>query len=261
MTSPLVVSAFLMGLFGGVHCVAMCGGVVGVLCSAAPTCGTAMSMGTGAADGGATRSRWRRASYAVAYNGGRVASYVALGALFGSLGSLSTGVFPLDGVRFALRALAALCMLAVGLHLAGLPSFVKRLESLGAPLWRRLSPLAKRFIPLRTPWHAFGLGAVWGLMPCGLLYGALALAASSSSASLGATTMLAFGAATLPVMLTMSTVAQTVSRLMSRVWLRRAAGALILAFGLWSTAGVAAQTGVSAAFGLSAGPHSCCPKR
>lgn len=257
MTSTVVISATLMGLFGGVHCVAMCGGVVGVLCSAAPRCGTAMA----SAGSGSARSRWRRASYAVAYNGGRVASYAALGGLFGALGSLSTGVFPLDGVRFALRALAALCMLAVGLHLAGLPSIVKRLESLGAPLWARLAPVAKRFVPLRTPWHAFGLGAVWGLMPCGLLYGALALAASTGSASLGATTMLAFGAATLPVMLTMSALAETLSRLMSRVWLRRAAGAVVLAFGLWSTAGVAAQTGVAAAFGLSAGPHSCCPKR
>ena len=265
LTSPIVVSAFLMGLFGGVHCVAMCGGVVSVLCSAAPRCATALSAraGSDGAQGGpgAVSSPWRRASYALAYNGGRVASYAALGALFGALGSLSTGVFPLDAFRFGLRAIAALCMLAVGLHLAGLPSIVKRLESLGAPLWRGLAPLAKRFVPLRTPWHALGLGAVWGLMPCGLLYGSLALAASSGSATLGAATMLAFGVATLPVMLTMSAIAQTLSRLMSRVWLRRAAGAVVLAFGLWSTAGVAAQTGAAAAFGLSAGPHSCCPKR
>jgi sulfite exporter TauE/SafE len=251
--SPLVVSAFLMGLFGGVHCVAMCGGVGGVLCSAAPRCPSA-----GAAREG---SPLRTAPYWLAYNGGRVASYTLLGLLFGALGTLSTGVFPLDTVRFGLRAVAALCMLAVGLHLAGLPSGIKALESLGAPLWRRLSPFTKRFVPLRTPWHALVVGALWGLMPCGLLYGALALAASAESPAIGATTMAAFGLATLPVMLTMSAVAQTVSRWLARAWVRRAAGAVVLAYGLWSTAGVASQAGISAALGLGPAHRHCCPTR
>lgn len=248
--SPLVVSAFLMGLFGGVHCVAMCGGVVGVLCSAAPRCPTAAAKGTPLG----------RAPYWLAYNGGRVAAYTLLGLLFGGLGSLSTGVFPLEPMRFALRALAAVCMLAVGLHLAGLPSAVKALESLGAPLWKRLAPLTKRFLPLRTPGHAFVLGSLWGLMPCGLLYGALALAASAESPTLGAATMAAFGLATLPVMLTMGALAQGVSRGLARPWVRRAAGAVVLAFGLWSSAGIAAQVGIGSAFGL-APRHQCCPTR
>ena len=248
--SPLVVSAFVMGLFGGAHCVAMCGGVVGVLCSAAPRCPSAGKL-----------SRLSRAPYWLAYNGGRIASYTLLGALFGALGTLSTGVIPLDGVRFALRALAALCMLAVGLHLAGLPSVIRSLEAIGAPLWRRVSPLTTRFLPLRTPWHALVLGALWGLMPCGLLYGALALAASAESPATGAMTMAAFGLATLPIMLTMGAVAQSVTRWLARVWVRRVAGAVVLAFGLWTTAGVAAQAGVGEVFGLTATRHHCCPTR
>lgn len=248
--SPLVVSAFVMGLFGGAHCVAMCGGVVGVLCSAAPRCPSAQK-----------DSKLSRAPYWLAYNGGRVASYTLLGALFGALGTLSTGVFPLDGVRFALRAVAALCMLAVGLHLAGLPSIIRGVEAIGAPLWKRVSPLTKRFLPLRTPWHALVLGALWGLMPCGLLYGALALAASAESPATGAMTMGAFGVATLPVMLTMGAVAESVKRWLARLWVRRMAGAVVLAFGLWSTAGVASQVGLGEAFGLAAPKHHCCPTR
>ncbi len=151
-------------------------------------------------------------------------------------------------------------MLAVGLHLAGLPSVVKALESLGAPLWTRLAPLAKRFLPLRSPWHALALGGLWGLMPCGLLYGALALAASAGSPMAGAVTMAAFGIATLPVMLTMSALAQGVSRWLSRAWVRRTAGGVVLAFGVWSTAGVAAQVGIGSVFGL-APRHHCCPTR
>lgn len=267
--SPIVVSAFLMGLFGGLHCVAMCGGVVGVLCTAAPSPGKeagAARCPTGA--GSAQRSRLAQAPYWLAYNGGRVASYTLLGLLFGSLGSLSTGVFPLEPMRFALRAIAAICMLAIGLHLAGLPSAVKALESLGAPLWKRISPLAKRFLPLRTPWHALLLGGLWGLMPCGLLYGALALAASAESPTLGAATMAAFGVATLPVMLTMGAIAQGVSRWLARAWVRRVAGGVVLAFGLWSSAGLAAQVGIGEAFGLAPPPHGghharhdCCPTR
>ena len=251
--SPVVVSAFLMGLFGGVHCVAMCGGVVGVLCSAAPRCPSASVAGG--------RSRLSQAPYWIAYNGGRVASYTLLGLLFATLGTLSTGVFPLDAVRFGLRAIAALCMVAVGLHLAGLPSVVNGLEAIGAPLWKRLSPLTKRLLPLRTPWHALVLGGLWGLMPCGLLYGALALAASAESPALGAETMAAFGLGTLPVMLTMSAVAQGVARLLARAWVRRTAGAVVLAFGLWSTAGVASQVGIADAFGLGRGHRHCCPTR
>lgn len=239
--SPLVPSAFLMGLFGGAHCVAMCGGVVGVLCGASPK---------------SEQGKLRQAPYWLAYNGGRVGAYTLLGLLFGSLGTLSTGIFPLDGVRLALRGLAAVCMLAVGLHLAGLPSMVKTLESVGAPLWRKLSPVTQRLLPLRTPLHALGVGALWGLMPCGLLYGALALAASAESPTVGASTMLAFGLGTLPVMLTVSALAQSVARWTARVWVRRVAGAVVLAFGLWSSAGVAAQTGVGAALGLG---HACCP--
>ncbi len=251
--SPLVASAFVMGLFGGVHCVAMCGGVVGVLCTAAPRCPSA--------SGGGERSRLGQAPYWIAYNAGRIASYTLLGLLFAGLGTLSTGVFPLDAVRYALRTVAALCMLAVGLHLAGLPSIVKGLESLGAPLWRRLAPLSKRFLPLRTPWHAFLLGGLWGLMPCGLLYGALALAASAPSPGIGALAMTAFGIGTLPVMLTMSAVAQRVARSLAHPWVKRSIGVAFLAFGCWSTAGVAAQAGIGAAFGLAPAHHACCPTR
>ena len=263
-------SALVMGLFGGVHCVAMCGGVVGVLCSAAPRCPTAGGLGRGSGSesesaGGSESAgesgRMRQVPYWLAYNAGRIASYTLLGFLFATLGTLSTGVFPLDGVRYMLRAVAALCMLAVGLHLAGLPSVVKGLESLGAPLWRRLAPLTKRFLPLRTPWHALVLGGLWGMMPCGLLYGALALAASAPSPAIGALTMTAFGLGTLPVMLTLSAVAQSVARWLARAWVKRAVGVAFLAFGLWSTAGVASQVGVGEVFGLAAPKHHCCPTR
>ncbi len=229
--SAIVVSAFVMGLLGGAHCVAMCGGVSSMLCSAAP----------------------RSPPYVLAYNAGRIACYTLLGLLLGALGSLTSG--PLDGVRFFLRALAALCMLAVGLHLIGLPSLVKGLERVGVPLWRRVAPLAKKLLPLRSPWHALGAGLLWGLMPCGLLYGALALAASADSPEQGALTMAAFGAGTLPLMLTIGALASVVARGLSRPWVRKLGGAVVLGFGIWSVIGVAHQVGWA-----SVSRHHCCPR-
>jgi len=228
--SPLVVSAFALGIVGGAHCVAMCGGVASLLGSAAP--------------GGAR--------YVVAYNAGRVLSYTVLGAAASALGTLSSDF---DAARFLLRALAAVCMLVVGLHLVGLPTPAKTLESLGAPLWRRIAPVAKRLLPLRSPLHAIALGAVWGLMPCGMIYAALALAASAQSPSLGAATMAAFGVATLPVMLGAFAAARTVGARVANGWVRRGAGIVVLGLGVYASAGVASQ------LHLGAKPHACCPHR
>lgn len=226
----LIVPALLMGVFGGAHCVAMCGGVSSMLCA----------------------GQGRPSGFSLAYNAGRVASYTLLGLIVGSLGTLDLGL-PMDALRFGLRALAAVCMLTVGLHLIGLPSFVKALESVGAPLWRRVAPVARRLLPLRSPWHALAAGSLWALMPCGLLYGALALAATSESPLEGAATMAAFGLGTVPVMLTVGVLAHRVVQAFARAWVRRAAGALILAFGLWSTAGLAGQVGLA-----PGAQHACC---
>lgn len=223
--SPMLATAFSMGLLGSTHCVAMCGGVVSVLSSATPQCPRSSA----------------KAPYWLSYNAGRIASYTLLGALVGALGSVSRMFLPLDVVRFGLRSLAVVTMLAVGMHLAGLPSLVKVFESAGAPLWRRLAPLAQRFVPLRSPLHALALGGLWAFMPCGLLYGALAFAASSESPTTGAAMMLAFALGTLPVMLTMSALANRVASAFARGWVRRTAGVTVLAFGVWSSIGLVRQ--------------------
>jgi hypothetical protein len=118
------------------------------------------------------------------------------------------------------------------------------LESAGGPLWRRVASIAARLVPFRTGWQALAAGALWALMPCGLLYAALATSASAYSAIDGAATMAAFAAGTLPAMLGVGALAAPIAALLQRSWLRRAAGGLVLAFGIWSTAGLAAQAGI-----------------
>jgi sulfite exporter TauE/SafE len=245
-TPTLLVSGLLMGLFGGTHCIAMCGGIVGVVCGGATKCPTS------------NVSTLARVPFALAYNAGRIGSYALVGLGAGAFGSVVAFDPRLDFVRFALRTVAALSLLAVGLHLVGLPSMVDRAAALGTPLWRRLAPLARRLLPLERPSQALALGALWGLMPCGLLYGAIALAASAASPAMGAATMAAFGLGTLPVMLTMSSIAWIAGRRLVGHHARRAAGVLVLGFGIFATLGVARQVGVGSLFG-PATPHHCCP--
>ncbi|MCL2725241.1 MAG: sulfite exporter TauE/SafE family protein [Polyangiaceae bacterium] len=235
-TLSILVAAFSMGLFGSSHCIGMCGGVVSVVCSA--TGGPRSEV-----DSRRERieARAGASSHWLAYNAGRIASYTFLGAVFGTIGTLSTGIFPIDGVRFVLRSLAVIGMLAVGLQLVGLPSLMRPLETAGARVWAKFSPSVLRFLPLRSPLHAFALGGAWGFMPCGLLYGAFALAASTESPSTGAMTMAAFAAGTLPVLLTMSALADRVARALSLGWVRKTAGLVVLLFGAWGSVGLITQ--------------------
>lgn len=225
MTSaPL--AALALGFFGSIHCFAMCGGVVVALSAGPPARGGELSA-AGLAPCAACPKTPRR--HWLAYNAGRIASYAAVGAVAGALGS---NLVRTEEIRVGLRVIAALCMLFVGLQLAGLPTPIRRLESLGAPLWRMASPFVKRLLSGRSTAHALALGGAWGLMPCGVLYGALSLAASSGSASAGGLTMICFGAATLPAILVMMISARRITHTRWRRW----AGFGVLAFGVYTTA-------------------------
>ena len=153
MEFALVPALFLVGLASGVHCVGMCGGIVTAFSAPQPLLPAA--------------ALWRRQ---LAFNAGRVSSYAVAGALAGLIGSGAYAVAAAPA-QAALYAAANLMLVLIGLYLAGLSGAAAWLERLGAPLWRRLQPLAVRLRP-----HSFAAGAVWGWLPCGLVYGALATA-------------------------------------------------------------------------------------
>lgn len=216
---PLALAA--TGFASGVHCVGMCGGIVCAFC---------------ANGGGVPRQ--------LAFNLGRISSYAAAGAaagLAGGAGAWIAGALP---AQTALYALANVMLLLVGLHLAGVGGWLARIESLGAPLWRRLQPLAARLLPARTPAQAYAAGLVWGWLPCGLVYGALAAAAFAGSPAAGALAMLAFGLGTLPNLLAAGLAAGRVRALAARRAVRIAAGSVVFGFGL---AGFAHAAGVGEA--------------
>lgn len=214
----MIVPAFLMGLAGSGHCAVMCGGV------AAAACG--------------------RPKASLGFNLGRIATYTALGAVAGGIAAMSTFF------AVALRPLAAIALVGLGLHLAGITNVFSKVEKIGAPVWKRIAPLTKK------PLHTAILGALWGFVPCGLVYAALAVAASSGSAILGALSMLAFGVGTLPVMGTIAALAGSVAtRFLARPLVRRTAGLFVLLLGIHQTSLAFAGIDLSV---TGQGAHAAC---
>lgn len=215
-----VVTAFLVGLLGGVHCVGMCAGIVGTLTMGLPR--------------EVRSSLWHLLPYQAAYNGGRIAGYAVAGAVMGALGTLIVQVLPLQHAQRALYAVAAVFMILLGLYLGGWWRGLERLERLGAVLWRKLEPLGRRFLPIRSPLQAVGLGFFWAWIPCGLVYSVLIWSVSSGSAGQGALIMVAFGVGTLPNLLGMGMLAGAAARFADHARVRQGAGFLVMAFGVYA---------------------------
>jgi sulfite exporter TauE/SafE len=203
----------LLGLASGAHCVGMCGGIVTAFSAPQPLLPAA--------------SLARRQ---LAFNAGRISSYAAAGAIAGLIGSGAYAIAAAPAQAF-LHTLASLMLVLVGLYLAGFSGAATWLERIGMPLWRRLQPLAVR---LRA--HSFAAGAVWGWLPCGLVYGALATAAATGDPTRGAAAMLAFGLGTLPWLLAAGMAASRLRAWLSQRAFRIAAGSLVLGFGVWGLA-------------------------
>lgn len=212
-----LLAIFLTGLLGGVHCVGMCGGIVGAFSLQLPGSGP-------------------RLSYHLAANLGRLASYVIAGLIAGALGSTSAFLSQLFPAEKILYVLANLVLIALGLHLAGIWSGVLVLETAGGGVWKRLQPLFKKLVPIQSVPQAFAAGMVWGWLPCGLVYSVLIAALASGSALQGGLTMLAFGLGTLPNLLLMGLFASQLQRFLARRGMRLAAGLIIVALGLFGLA-------------------------
>jgi hypothetical protein len=207
MDYALPLALFGMGLASGLHCLGMCGGIV-----------TAFS---------AQRlfSKERIFLRQLAFNAGRIASYSAAGVVAGATGAALHG-------SIALYVLVNVLLIFVGLQLCGVRTPMAWLERLGAPLWRRVQPLAARMFNA----NAFAGGLLWGLIPCGLVYGALGAAALAGSPARGAAAMAAFGLGTLPWLLAAGMAAVRLRALIHRRPVRIGTGGLVIAYGAWGLA-------------------------
>jgi len=145
----------------------------------------------------------------------------------------------LAGLSLLLRSLTGLLIIACGLHVMGLWNGLRAIEALGSRVWSRLAPVTKRIGPPDRSWKVFAVGLLWGWLPCGLVYSALVAAAATASALSGASFMLAFGMGTLPALLAASGFGASFGQFLSQGSTRRAAGALMVLFGLASLVGAA----------------------
>jgi uncharacterized protein len=214
----LLVSALVVGLLGGGHCVAMCGGLVSAVV---------------ARDRAASGARLSSIVVTqVAYHVGRVGTYALLGAAVGFVGSGARLVADIGVVQRAAYVAADVFLLVLAASLVVRVRPMVALQRVGAaataPLVRHVQPL------LRAPGlrGRVALGLAWGLMPCALVYSALPLALLAGGAAQGALVMLAFGLGTLPNLLAGGVLLAHARRALSASTLRYAGAAVLGAFGV-----------------------------
>ena len=225
----LIATAFLVGLAGGVHCVAMCGGIVAALGLGAPP-----AAGPRPASAGVPRQ--------LAYSLGRVATYTLAGAVAGGLGSLGIRAGGALPVQLALLVVANALIILLGLYLAGLGNAVLALERAGSIVWRVVHGLGARLSPANTRLRAVAVGVAWGFLPCGLVYSVLATALVSGGAGRGALVMASFGFGTLPNLLAAGLAAESLRRFVRNPLARRIAGLAVVALGLLGLARIPGLT-------------------
>ena len=192
---------FLVGLSTSPHCLGMCGGILLSACH-----------------GG--EGRKAQLGAALGYNGGRMISYTALGAVFGALGTVLTYTLSMKSMLFTMLGLVVALL---GLNMWGLlPALPSLPDEAGTAC--RLPDKFRRQTPLLV-------GLLTGLMPCGALYAAWLCAMSSGSAGNGALLMLAFSLGTVPLMLLFA----SLGALLPRGWtkyLRKLGAVLVTSMGL-----------------------------
>jgi len=206
-----VAMAFATGLLGGFgHCVGMCGPIVGSLALATGPLGARRSM-----------------VGQLAYHGGRITTYAALGAAMGLTGSFVNVAGRLAGVQQVVGVAAGVLMILVGLGAVGLSAALKRLEARASA---RVVTLVRGVLEGGGPGRLYPTGLALGILPCGLSWTIFLGAAGTGSPIEGLLLALAFGLGTVPALLLVGA-AGTVLGARARGLLYRLGGVLVAVLG------------------------------
>lgn len=225
-----IFNAFIVGLFSTLHCLGMCGGIIGTLTMSLPE--------------SVRNNNLRLLSYTSIFNLGRLLSYTLAGAIAGAFGQTIMEAISPRYAHLMLQVFATLIMVGIGIHLAGWFPRFNMIEKIGSPLWHKLEPFAHRLLPVQRPVQAFVFGLVWGWLPCGLVYAALIWSTSAGGATHGALFMLAFGAGTLLPVMTAGMLTGLMVRLSHLPNIKPIIGSIIIIMALLSL-GMTLQQGVS----------------
>lgn len=221
MDSPATLtSAFILGIFTTLHCVGMCGGIIGALSLGLPE--------------KIRNNKYHLLFFVSTYNIGRIISYAVAGLIAGTIGTNLLTSAGFEQGHLILKYFGLSMMIAVGLYLSGWLPQLARVEKVGVPLWEKLEPVSRRLLPVSTPFKALLYGLIWGWLPCGMVYFVLIWALSAGDAIQGALLMLAFGLGTLPTLLTAGFMTSWLTGFASNPKVRTVVGLLIIAMAIGS---------------------------
>ena len=222
-----LIAAFLLGLFGSSHCLVMCGGIGAAVAIRRPP--TVI-----ASDQSACTPQFSQSiGHIGLFNIGRIISYGVIGLLFGTLGFLIAELH--QAFMQLLRIIAGLLLIGMGLYIARWSLWLNQLEKIGQGFWqRRIQPLGSRLLGQQSKKSVLLLGAVWGWLPCGLIYSTLTWTATSSSPFESAVLMMLFGLGTLPSMLAIGFSAASVLMFLRQQFVRKSAALLMIVYGFWT---------------------------
>lgn len=199
--NPWYITALVMGVAGSAHCIGMCGPIA----LAVPSPGH----GFGA-----------RLRSTLLLNGGRLTTYMLLGAAIGTFGQ----GLRLVGLQQVVSIVAGVLLLLSVL----VPGLLQRFSPTGRMSMgiSRLRSALARNLKRTTPEALFLTGSLNGLLPCGLLYAALLGASTDGSAWGGALFMLFFGLGTWPALFALRLGGGMLDD-NARTWLRKASPVLV----------------------------------
>ncbi|MEN8227896.1 MAG: sulfite exporter TauE/SafE family protein [Bacteroidota bacterium] len=176
----ILLSALVLGLMGSFHCAGMCGPIVIAL----PLHGNSIP---------------QQIFGGVLYNLGRTLTYGIMGALFGLLGQ---GV-EMIGFQQKISVIMGSIMIISVLF----PSLFKNQYSIDKSwfsLVGKLKSTIGKMFSIRSYSSLFFIGLLNGLLPCGLVYMAIAGAIGTGEVLMGSLYMVLFGLGTLPMLLSIS---------------------------------------------------------
>jgi len=203
------IEIFLIGLFGSMHCISMCGGFVGMYSLKKPAAKPSLP-------------------YHILYNLGRILTYSFIGGIVGYAGSFVSYLGEHRGIPGTVLLIAGVIMILMGMNLAGVLGKRRLFDDAGVTGTTLFRSLFRRILTFENVWGTFLLGLLLGFLPCGLLYPVFIHAAASGSFSSGVLITALFGLGTAPAMMSFGLLVTRLKPAMKLLFYRFAAILIIV---------------------------------
>lgn len=209
------ISAFLFGFFGSIHCVGMCGSIVGLLSH------------------NLYKNKYKNIIfYYFLYNFGRILSYCIIGLFAGLFGVVLFNFFSDNSVK-VIKIISSSLMIIFGIYTIFSLNF-NFLEKLNYLNFSFFNNLGKKFILLPSPYKDLLLGMLWGNIPCGFVYSAICFSIIIGSIPKSMLSMFFFGIGTMPAMMLTSIAYSKIKIINKYIFFKRILGFIIIFFGVYT---------------------------